>query len=129
MQAKRTGTLRVKIMLTELRIELIWNSCQMYIQLMSCYTRYVCARSSSHILSYNCAYILISENNSLYHQYTEPSCCSSSSRLCTHAHTIKLYHIYIPYVINMFCIVGWYSVDFYLLCTGTGLQLVMQTVV
>ena len=50
LQAKRTGTVRVKIMLTELRIQLICNSCQMYIQLMSCYTQYVVVATFYHII-------------------------------------------------------------------------------
>ena len=55
------GTLAVKIMSTYIRIELIYNSCQVNIQLRTCYPRYVYARSRSHIFAYNCAYILNSE--------------------------------------------------------------------
>ena len=50
LQAICTGTVRVKIMLTELRIQLIFNSCQMYIQLMSCYTRYAVLATFYHII-------------------------------------------------------------------------------
>ena len=106
-------------------IELISNVHSVTVVLQSvCICTY-----SSHILPYNCAYILNPEDNSLYHKYTEPSCCSSSSRLCARAHYEIISHLYIYMcVFILFFNAGLYRVQFYLFSKRTCLSLVMQTV-
>jgi hypothetical protein len=46
-----------------------------------------------------------------------------------HMHNIKLNHIYIMYVINLFYNIGLYCMEFYLFSKCTCLPLVMQTLV
>ena len=94
-------------------------------QLRSCYTLYVYARSRSHILSYNCGYILNSETT-VYITSILNRLVAVPVQAYVHRHTIKLYHIYI-YVCMYVCDQSvLYSVQLYLFSTRKCVSLVRQ---
>ena len=106
--------------------QLIQNSCQMDKQLRSCCTRYVYAHSRSHILSYNCGYILNSETT-VYFTSILNCLVAVPVQGYVHVHTKNYITSIYSYVINLFYNVVLYRLEFCLFSTRTCLSLVRQT--